>query len=52
MLPYLLAVKILYLSVLQCRYFVDVDVHVPWSPDVEVQQAVLINPPKKIVVMQ
>ena len=43
-------VKIIYFSVLQCRYFVDADVHVPWSPDVEVQQTVLINPPKNIVV--
>ena len=32
------------------NYFVDADVHVPWSPDVEVQQTVLINPPKNIVV--
>lgn len=29
---------------LQCSYVIDVDVHVPWAPDIEVRQPLMIKP--------
>lgn len=38
--------------IMQCSYVVDVAVHVPWAPDIEVRQPLLIKPPPNIVVSQ
>ena len=39
-------------SIMQCSYVIDVAVHVPWAPDIEVRQPLLIKPPPNIVVSQ
>lgn len=35
---------------MQCNYVIDVDVHVPWAPDIEVRQPLLIKAPANVVV--
>jgi len=30
----------------QCSYVVDIDVHIPWAPDIEVRQPLIITPGK------
>ena len=32
------------LIVFQCSYVIDMDVHVPWAPDIEVRLPLLIKP--------
>lgn len=39
-------------SIMQCSYVIDVAVHVPWAPDIEVRQPLLIKPPPNIIVSQ
>jgi len=34
----------------QCSYVIDVDVHVPWAPDIEVRQPLQIKPLPNVVV--
>ena len=34
----------------QCSYIVDVEVHIPWAPDVEVRQTLTIRPPANTAV--
>ena len=35
---------------LQSSYVVDIDVHVPWAPDIEVRQPLVIKPPSNTAV--
>ena len=39
-------------SILQCSYVVDIDVHVPWAPDIEVRLPLTVKPPADEVVSQ
>ncbi|KAL5474002.1 hypothetical protein EMCRGX_G028572 [Ephydatia muelleri] len=32
-------------SIVKCSYIVDVDVHIPWAPDIEVRHMLTIRPP-------
>ena len=45
-------VDVLSISVMQCSYVIDVAVHVPWAPDIEVRQPLLIKPPPNVIVSQ
>jgi hypothetical protein len=38
--------------IMQCSYVIDVAVHVPWAPDIEVRQPLLIKPPPNVIVSQ
>lgn len=29
---------------MQCRYVIDTEVHIPWAPDIEVRQPLVIKP--------
>lgn len=37
---------------IQCSYVIDVDVHLPWAPDIEVRQPLLIKPSPNLIVSQ
>ena len=45
-------VDVLSISIMQCSYVIDVAVHVPWAPDIEVRQPLLIKPPPNVIVSQ
>lgn len=36
--------------IIQCSYVVDIDVHVPWAPDIEVRLPLTVKPPVDEVV--
>lgn len=36
-------------SIVKCSYFIDLEIHCPWAPDIEVNQPLNIKPPLNII---